>query len=297
MFTGLSAFPLTPLINGEVDERSFLKLLQRLTEARVNSLGILGSTGSYAYLTREQRKRVATLAKQHADGIPMMVCVGAVSLDQVLYLADDAQQAGADALLLPAVSYQTLTDNEAYAFFADVTRHVSVPVCIYDNPGTTHFTFSDDVHGRIAALPGIASIKIPGVPAEPEAAVARVSQLREKIPQSVTIGISGDAFAGVGLNAGCEIWYSVCGGLFPKTAKAITDAALRGDRAMVTKLTDDLTPLWDLFRKYNGSLRVIAAAASILGLTEKDCLPRPLLSLSDEARAEVEQIITHLALA
>lgn len=84
MFTGLSAFPLTPVAQGDIDERAFLKILQRLTEARVNSLGILGSTGSYAYLTREQRKRVATLAKQHAEGIPMMVGVGAVSLEQVI---------------------------------------------------------------------------------------------------------------------------------------------------------------------------------------------------------------------
>lgn len=297
MFTGLSAFPLTPIAHGDIDERGFLALLQRLTDARVHSLGILGSTGSYAYLTRKQRHRVAMLAKQHAEGIPMMVCVGAVSMEQVFHLADDAQQAGADALLLPAVSYQPLTDDEAYAFFADVTRRVSVPVCIYDNPGTTHFTFSDALHGRLAALPGIASIKIPGVPTEPDAAAARVRHLRETIPENVTIGISGDAFAGVGLNAGCEVWYSVCGGLFPRKAKAITDAALCGDRELVTKLTGELTPLWDLFRKHNGSLRVIAAAAGILGLTERDCLPRPLLSLSATAREEVAQVITKLALA
>lgn len=106
MFTGLSAFPLTPLTASGVDEKGFSHILSRLTEARVDSMGILGSTGSYAYLTREQRKRVATLAKQHAGDIPMMVCVGAVSTDAILHLADDAQAAGANALLLPAVSYQ-----------------------------------------------------------------------------------------------------------------------------------------------------------------------------------------------
>lgn len=78
-------------------------------------MGILGSTGSYAYLTREQRKRIATLAKQHAGDIPMMVCVGAVSTDAILYLADDAQAAGANALLLPAVSYQPLRDEEVFS--------------------------------------------------------------------------------------------------------------------------------------------------------------------------------------
>ena len=48
MFTGLSAFPLTPVTASGVDEQGISKILARLTAARVDSLGILGSTGSYA---------------------------------------------------------------------------------------------------------------------------------------------------------------------------------------------------------------------------------------------------------
>lgn len=203
MFTGLSAFPLTPVTANGVDEKGFNNILARLTTARVDSMGILGSTGSYAYLTREQRKRVATLAKQVAGDIPVMVCVGAVSTDAILHLADDAQAAGANALLLPAVSYQLLRDEEVFSLFETVTQHVSVPLCVYDNPGTTHFTFTDELHGRIASLEGVRSVKIPGVPDSPEAAAARVDALRRHLRPDVTIGISGDAYAGLGLNAGC----------------------------------------------------------------------------------------------
>lgn len=127
MFTGLSAFPITPITASGVDEKGFSHILSRLTEARVDSMGILGSTGSYAYLTREQRRRIATLAKQHAGEIPVMVCVGAVSTDAILHLSDDAQAAGADALLLPAVSYQSLRDEEVFALFETVAR-VKLPV-------------------------------------------------------------------------------------------------------------------------------------------------------------------------
>lgn len=62
-------------------------MLSRRTDTRVDSMGILGSTACYAYLTREQRKRVATLAKQHAGDIPVMVCVGSVRIDAILHLA------------------------------------------------------------------------------------------------------------------------------------------------------------------------------------------------------------------
>lgn len=57
MFRGVSAFPLTPLKNGTFDEQAFTHLLSPVVEAGVDSLGILGSTGSYAYLTVEERAR------------------------------------------------------------------------------------------------------------------------------------------------------------------------------------------------------------------------------------------------
>ncbi|MGE2813443.1 dihydrodipicolinate synthase family protein, partial [Escherichia coli] len=79
MFSGLCAFPLTPLHQQNFDEKAFIRILARLTDAGVDSLGILGSTGSYAYLSREQRRRVVQVAKAHAGSIPMMVGVGAIA--------------------------------------------------------------------------------------------------------------------------------------------------------------------------------------------------------------------------
>ena len=118
--------------------------------------------------------------------------------------------------------------------------------------------FSDALHGRIARLPHVASIKIPGVPEDAAEAVARVARLRAEVPAHVTIGVSGDGFAARGLNAGCEAWSSVIGGLFPETALAITRAAQSGDNAEAMRLSQRLQPLWRLFGEH-GSLRVVAA--------------------------------------
>jgi len=52
MFTGLSAFPLTPVTPAGFDERGYIDILERITSAGADSIGVLGSTGSYAYLTR-----------------------------------------------------------------------------------------------------------------------------------------------------------------------------------------------------------------------------------------------------
>jgi 4-hydroxy-tetrahydrodipicolinate synthase len=279
-----------------IDTVAYAGLVQRLAAAGVDSIGALGSTGSYAYLSREERAQVAQVAVENAGAVPVMIGIGALRTRDVLLLAEDAQKAGASAVLLAPVSYQKLSAEEVYGHFAAVTRNLSIPLCVYDNPGTTNFQFSDELHGRIAQLPNVRSIKIPGVPLDPQEAKARVDRLRALIPSHVSIGVSGDWFAATGLNAGCDAWYSVLGGLFPRTALAITRAAQRGDAQEASQLLERLRPLWDLIAKQGGSLRVVAAAAELLGLATSPCLPLPLKAIVGADREHLAELIETLDL-
>jgi 4-hydroxy-tetrahydrodipicolinate synthase len=296
MFTGLSAFPLTPLDDDRFDERAYAGLVTRLAEAGVDSIGALGSTGSYAYLDREERRRAARTAVRHADGTPVVVGIGALRTSQVQALAQDAQQAGASAVLLAPVSYQPLTDEDVFALYATVAAELSVPLVVYDNPGTTRFTFSTGLYARVAALPAVAAIKIPPVPADPVAARERVAAVRAAVPDHVTIGVSGDGAAATGLNAGCRAWFSVVGGTLPATALPLVRAALGGDAEGAVAESERLRPLWELFASH-GSLRVVAAIAEHLGLVAPRCLPRPILGLSATERERVARVVGQLGLA
>ncbi|WP_338533595.1 dihydrodipicolinate synthase family protein [Paenibacillus peoriae] len=293
MFCGLSAFPLTPVNETGINEKAFVTLIQRLVAAGVDSIGALGSTGNYAYLNREERLRVLQLAVHSSEGIPVMTSISAIRTSEVLRLAEDAQRAGASAVLLAPVSYQALTNEEVYSLYEQVTSSLSIPLCVYDNPGTTHFHFSDELHGRIAELPNVRSIKIPGVPSDPEAAKARIRKLRPAIPPHVTIGVSGDSSAVTGLDAGCELWYSVLGGLFPRACQKMTRLAQSGFAEEAKQLSALLEPLWSLFRQY-GSLRVISAAAEISGLISSPSLPLPLQPLNQSAREHLKFILKDL---
>ncbi len=296
MFTGLSAFPLTPLANDAVDEPAFVHLIERLAEAKVDSITALGSTGSYAYLGSEERSRVARLAVEHASGTPVFIGVVALRTSHVLANAEKAEQAGASGLLLAPMTYQPLTDDDVFELFQTLTANSSLPVIVYDNPGTTHFTFTTELYGRIAELPGIASIKIPGVPAGPELAQARVQEIRAAVPAHVTIGVSGDAKAAAGLAAGCDAWYSVIGGTLPALAMRITRAAREGRLSEASAESERLAPLWQLFAEFGGSIRVVAAIAEQLGLASTSCLPLPLQGLTEKQRARVSRVVDELAL-
>lgn len=158
MFTGLSAFPLTPLHDDRLDEPAFAGLIERLADAGVDSIGALGSTGSYAYLDRDERARAISLAVQHAGPVPVIAGIGALRQSHVLAHAEDAQRAGAAGLLLAPVSYQPLLPDEVYHLYEKVTAEIAVPLVVYDNPRTTGFAFTDDLYAAVAKLPNVVSV-------------------------------------------------------------------------------------------------------------------------------------------
>lgn len=295
-FAGLSAFPLTPLADDQVDEASLARLIDRLAAAGVDSITALGSTGSYAYLTAAERACVARLAVEHAGSTPVFVGVGALRTSHVLANIDSAEKAGAAGVLLAPMTYQPLTHDDVFELFRAATERTDLPVIVYDNPGTTRFVFTADLYSRIAELPGIASIKIPGVPADPVAAQQHVAAIRAVVPEHVTIGVSGDAFAAAGLNAGCDAWYSVIGGTLPEPALRITRFAQAGRWADAVAESERLAPLWALFSEFGGSLRVIAAIAERLGLAPHRCLPLPIVGLTDAQRGRVAEVVDELGL-
>ncbi|TQL40821.1 4-hydroxy-tetrahydrodipicolinate synthase [Leucobacter komagatae] len=306
-FTGLCAFPLTPLTpltplrpltpltpplaapspaSFAVDEGAYVGLVERLVDARVDSIGALGSTGNYAYLSRSERARIAELTVEAAGGVPVVVGVSALSTRDVLAHVADAQRAGASGVLLAPMSYQRLTQEEAFGLYETVAAELSVPLVVYDNPTTTGFTFTLELHGRIAELPGVTSIKIPPVPTSPDAARATLAHYREHVSNVVTLGVSGDGSAAAGLLSGCDAWYSVLAGVLPRECQALTLAARAGDSVTAHAISARFAPLWELFATH-GSLRVVTAVAEVLGLIGSGSLPHPVRGLDAVGRRAV----------
>lgn len=296
LFTGLNAFPLTPLKDDSLDEDAFVGLIERLVLAGVDSITALGSTGSYAYLDTNERARVAQLSVESALDIPVFIGVGALRTRDVLDNVASAEDAGAQGLLLAPVSYQPLTEDEVFALFRTVAESTDLPVVVYDNPGTTHFTFTTELYARLAGLDGVASIKIPGAPASPAGWDERIGEIRAAIGSEVTIGISGDAHGAEGLIAGCDAWYTAVGGTIPEPMLEITRAAELGNEQLARELSAELQPLWDLFTEFGGSLRVTAAIAEHLGLVGADTLPLPVRDLDAAAKRKVAEVADNLDL-
>lgn len=289
---GLSAFPITPANqHGTVDTETLGMLVARLRDAGVDSICVLGSTGTYAYLSRQERRRAIQAALSHAGQVPVMAGIGALRSDEVLALGREAQEAGAAAVLLAPVSYTPLSDNEVFGLFETVAAQIDIPICIYNNPGTTHFTFSPELIGRLGTLPGVIGAKNP-VP-DPVKVAQQHAALKALVPAGFSLGYSGDWNAAEALLAGGQTWYSVAAGLFPEPCLAIVRAAQAGQAARARSLNAAMEPLWSLFRQFT-SLRVMYAAANSLGLAHS-APPLPILPLSRQDHAVVQAVVEQLA--
>ena len=62
-------------------------------------------------------------------------------------------------------------------------------------------------------------------------------------------------------------------------------------------MSASLNRIWALFSKNGGGIRVVAAAAAILGYCERENLPAPLLPISKADFKELEGLIESLSLA
>lgn len=292
--SGLSAFPITPGSDtGRVDVSNLRALIKPLVNAGVDSIGLLGSTGSYPYLPREERRKALQTALDEAGKIPILVGVGALRTDDAVKLAQDAKAAGAAAGLLAAVSYAPLNDAEVFEHFTTVARESDLPLCIYDNPGTTHFRFSPDLVGRLSRTDGIIAVKAPA-PAASEIA-DNLANLRSAVRDDFSVGYSGDWHSVPGLIHGADAWYSVLGGVMPDICVSIVRACQRGDMQEAARLNRALEPVFALFKEFS-SLRVAYAIAHLRGATTAQP-PRPILPMPDSAKSSLANALSHLTQA
>ena len=199
----------------------------------------------------------------------------------VLRHARDAEAAGAQGVLLAPVSYLPLTDDDVAGLVADVAGATGLPICIYNNPGTTHFTISEALLARLAQIAGVAAVKNP--PPSDRGFGAQIARVRASTPAGFSVGYSGDAAIAGALQGGADAWYSVLAGTCPDLCLGLWQA--REDAVALKALNSRLAPLWALFDAH-GSIRVVYEIANILGLGPVT-LPKPLLPMPTPVRDQI----------
>lgn len=162
IFEGVATALYTPFnpINKSVDYGAFSRLINRQLSANVNALVVLGTTGEAATITEEERREIIKFCVKEVNGrIPLIVGTGSNCTATAVKFSREAEESGADGLLVVTPYYNKCNDDGLYAHYSAVAKSTSLPIIVYNVPTRTGFNVKPIVYRKLAEIDNVVAIK------------------------------------------------------------------------------------------------------------------------------------------
>lgn len=162
IFEGVATALYTPFnpINKSVDYGAFSRLINRQLSANVNALLVLGTTGEAATITEEERREIIKFCVKEVNGrIPLIVGSGSNCTATAVKFSREAEESGADGLLVVTPYYNKCNDDGLYAHYSAVAKSTSLPIIVYNVPTRTGFNVKPIVYRKLAEIDNVVAIK------------------------------------------------------------------------------------------------------------------------------------------
>ena len=162
IFEGVATALYTPFnpINKSVDYGAFSRLINRQLSANVNALVALGTTGEAATITEEERREIIKFCVKEVNGrIPLIVGSGSNCTATAVKFSREAEESGADGLLVVTPYYNKCNDDGLYAHYSAVAKSTSLPIIVYNVPSRTGFNVKPIVYRQLAEIDNVVAIK------------------------------------------------------------------------------------------------------------------------------------------
>ena len=139
IFTGAGVAIVTPMQeNGEVNYDKLGELLEEQIAGGTDAIIICGTTGESSTLSHEEHLDVIKYAiDKVAKRIPVIAGTGSNCTETAVYLSQEAEKYGADALLLVTPYYNKATQKGLKLHFTKVANSVKIPIILYNVPSRT----------------------------------------------------------------------------------------------------------------------------------------------------------------
>jgi len=151
-FRGSYAVTITPFTadGSAIDIPAWKRFLDWQMKEKVPGIIILGTTGEFLTLTDDERTLfVDETVKYVARRMKVLVgSMNAYTPNAVRY-SREAEDLGADGLMIIPPYYYTPTEDEIFAYYKAICAKVSIPIMLYNNPYTSNVDMSAKFVGRL----------------------------------------------------------------------------------------------------------------------------------------------------
>ena len=284
MFKGSNVALITPFKNNELDEETYIKLINFHLENGTNGLVPAGTTGESPTLSHSEHEKVIELCINESNGkIPVIAGTGSNSTDEAISLTKHAEKAGADGALVVTPYYNKPTQEGLYQHYKAINDNTGLPIIIYNIPGRCVIDMSVDTMARLFELKNITGVK------DATGDLDRLDQTIKKLgPDFIQLtGEDGLAFefnkrGGVGIiSVTANIAPKLCSEM-QKFSKSDSDNEIKE----AERIDSLLQPVHkSLFAESNPA--PVKYAAKLLGLCD-DAVRLPLVKIMDETKLKVK---------
>ncbi|MBI0025714.1 4-hydroxy-tetrahydrodipicolinate synthase [Bartonella sp. M0280] len=276
--------------NGNVAEKTLCDLVEWQVKQGINGLVPVGTTGESPTLSYQEHKRVIELCvRQVAKRVPVIAGAGSNSTKEAVELAEFAEKAGADAVLVVTPYYNKPNQRGMYQHFSTVAKAISIPLVIYNIPGRSVIDMTADTMAKLHHdCKNIIGVK------DATGKIERVSEQRQKCGKDF-VQLSGDDSTALGFNAqggvGC---ISVTSNIAPKQCAELFQACRENNFAKALELNDRLMPL-------NRALFLEPSPAGVKYAAEKlgictSVVRSPIVPIEDTTKHIIDAALKHAGL-
>lgn len=281
MLKGSLVALITPMNqDGSINYEQLHDLIDWHIENGTDGIVAVGTTGESATLPVEEHLAVIEATVKHVNKrIPVIAGTGANNTVEAIALSKAAEQAGADYTLSVVPYYNKPSQEGIYQHFKAIAEATSIPMVIYNVPGRTVVSMSNDTILRLAEIPNIVGVK------EASGNIGNNIELINSVPEGFAV-LSGDDPTGLPfMLCGGHGVVTVAANVAPKLFADMCRAALEGDIATARRLNEQLIPI------YNTMFCEPSPAAPKWGLSLLGkCEPHvrlPLVALTEDGQAKV----------
>jgi 4-hydroxy-tetrahydrodipicolinate synthase len=133
-----------------IDVAAFRRFVDWQLEHGVPGIIVLGTTGEYLTVSDDERALLVDTAVKQVAGRARVVVgtMNAYTRNAVRY-SRQAEELGADGLMVLPPYYYTPTDDEIWRYYQAVSESVGLPIMLYNNPVTSNVDMSAGLVARL----------------------------------------------------------------------------------------------------------------------------------------------------
>jgi len=270
--------------NGSLDLGMFTKNVDAQIEAGIHGIVLGGSLGEASTLKNDEKLILLETTLDIARGkIPVIVNIAEKRTRDAVKRAVNAQENGADGLMiLPPMQYKA-DDHETVTYFKDIAGETDLPILIYNNPVDYGIEVTPDMFEELLKMDNIRAVK------DSTRDLTNVTRLINRFGDRLKILCGVDTLAMEAMLMGASGWVGGLVCAYPRETVVIYELIQQGRIEEAREIFRWFIPLLelDISPKLVQNIK-LAEVATGLG-TEH--VRKPRLPLAGEDREKVQKII------